>query len=197
MREIIGVTGKSGTGKSTVAKMIEQKYKNCTRVDVDELGHNALMQPEVIEGLKEKFGNGILDDSGNIDRKKMGELIFAERHNMKTLSDLTWKHMQQELDRIIASSSGTFILEWILLPHSKYWDMCNTKVLVSTEEQKRRSKVMKRDNISEEYLNKRDNASIDYSPYEFDYIIEHDYQDGELKTAVNNIYRDLNRKEGR
>lgn len=189
--EIIGITGKSGTGKSTFTEMLAKKYKYCTKVDIDKIGHFSLVDPEIIERLRKNFGDGILDENGNINRKKVGDLVFAERHNMEILKELTWEFMQQKIDKILSGSSKTVILEWILLPHSKYWDMCNTKILVCANEQERRDKIIKRDNISEEYLNKRDSASIDYSSYKFDHIVENHYEDGEIRRAVDDIFREI------
>jgi len=189
--QIIGVTGKSGTGKSTFSEMLSKKYKNSIRVDVDKIGHAALKQPEIIEELTENFGDAILNNNGNIDRKKLGNLVFAKKDNMQILIDLTWQYMQQELDKILASNYDTVVLEWLLLPKTKYWDKCDNKILVSSDDQQRKLNVMKRDNVSEEYFDERDNSGLDYAPYKFDYTVENHYKDGEIEAAVNKIHNEL------
>lgn len=184
--EIIGITGKSGSGKSTFASLLSQKLK-CKHIDIDKIGHEALFQPEILNTLCDKFGTGILDENGNVDRKKMGDIVFTQRHKMNELSDLTWAYMKKTLDEILSKSDEIIILEWILLPHSKYWKKCNSKILVTSDDTKRRNKVLERDNISEEYFNKRDSASIDYTPFKFDYILENDYQQQTMNEMIERI----------
>lgn len=184
--EIIGITGKSGSGKTTFASLLSKKL-NCKHIDIDKIGHEALFQPDILYALCEKFGNGILDEDGNIDRKKMGDIIFTQRHKMNELSDLTWDYMKKRLDNILSQNDETIILEWILLPHSKYWKMCNSKILVTSKDDIRKNKVLERDNISKEYFEKRDSASIDYSPFEFDYILDNDYQSQTMQKMIEKV----------
>lgn len=184
--KVIGITGKSGSGKTTFASLLAKELK-CKHVDVDKIGHEAIFRAEILDTLCEKFGTEILDENGKLDRKKMGDIIFTQRHKMKELSDLTWDFMQQQLDTILSQNDETIVLEWILLPHSKYWKKCDCKILVTSDDDKRKNKVMERDNISEEYFNKRDSASIDYSPIDFDYTFENDYQAQTMRRMLNRI----------
>ena len=89
---IIGVTGKSGVGKSTYAKAYA-KRNGCYYLDIDEIGHQVLDDPEVQKKCLEKFG---VEVSSN-DRKKLGELVFANRHKMQELSDFTWEKMKSKI----------------------------------------------------------------------------------------------------
>ena len=74
-----------------------------------------------------------------------------------------------------------------MLPHSKYWKMCDSKILVTSDDIDRKNRVIERDNISEEYFNKRDSASIDYSTVQFDYIFENDYQEQTMNRMLNRL----------
>lgn len=187
--KIIGITGKSGSGKTTFASFLAKKLK-CKHVDVDKIGHEALFRPEIFDFLCEKFGTEILDENSKIDRKKMGDIIFTQRHKMKELSDLTWSFMQQQLDSILSQDDETIVLEWILLPHSKYWKKCDCKILVTADDGKRKNKVIKRDHISEEYFEKRDSASIDYSQIDFDYILENNYQVETMRKMIDRVIKE-------
>lgn len=184
--KIIGITGKSGSGKSTFASMLSKK-PDCTHIDIDKIGHEALFQPDILDTLCEQFGKEILDDNGNLDRKKIGNIVFTSSDKMKVLSNLTWNYMQMQLDKILAQKHDIIVLEWILLPHSKYWDKCNTKILVKSDDLQRKNKVLERDNISEEYFDKRDSASIDYSCINFDHIFNNDYKQETINCMLNKI----------
>ena len=180
---IIGVTGKSGSGKTTFASLLAKELK-CKHIDIDKIGHEAIFRPEILDTLCETFGAEILDENGKLDRKKMGDIVFTQRHKMKELSDLTWEFMQQQLDSILLQGDETIVLEWILLPHSRYWKKCDCKILVTSDNEIRKNKVMERDNISEEYFDKRDSASIDYTKTYFDYIFENDYKAQTMKKML-------------
>lgn len=184
--KVIGITGKSGSGKSTFASLLAQKL-NCKHIDIDKIGHEALYRPDNLDILCEKFGSEILDVNGNVDRKKIGNIVFTQTHKMKELTDITWNYMQQQLNQILSQDDDIIILEWILLPNSKYWKLCDSKILVTSNDIARKNKVMERDNISEDYFNKRDSASIDYSTIQFDYIFENDYQTQTMDEVVNRL----------
>lgn len=184
--KIIGVTGKSGSGKTYFASELAQKL-NCRHIDIDKIGHQAIYQPEILETLCEKFGRGILDEKGNLDRKKVGSIVFADKKKMDQLTELTWNYMQKQLDLILLEGDDKIVLEWILLPKSKYWENCDFKILVKAKDNDRKRKVIERDNISEEYFEKRDSASEDYSNCKFDYIFENDYNKETMNRTICKI----------
>lgn len=96
--------------------------------------------------------------------------------------------MEQTIDNILLKDYENIVLDWVLLPQVKYWNMCNTKILIEAEDIKRKNKVLQRDNISEEYFNKRDLSSIDYSKFEFDYILKNDYNPQTMKQVLENLF---------
>lgn len=184
---IIGITGKSGSGKSTLTQLLSEKLK-CNSVNVDKIGHKATKDEKISKKLCETFGTDILGSDGKIDRKKLGNIVFSSKEKMDILTDITWGYMQEILDEILEKENGEdIILEWALLPIGKYWNKCDVKILMKADDEERKNKVMQRDKISEEYFLKRDSGSIDYSPYEFDYIFENDYQLETMEKIVKTI----------
>ena len=186
--KIIGITGKSGSGKTTIASLLSKKI-NCKHVDIDKIGHEALSQEDVITKLCNKFGTEILNENGQVDRKKLGNIVFSKKDKMKELEEITWKYMQETIDNILLKKDENIVLDWILLPQSKYWNVCNTKILVVSDDIQRKNKVLERDNISEGYFNKRDSASLDYSIFEFDYIFENDYTPQTMNKILENLFK--------
>ena len=184
--KIIGITGKSGSGKTKFGTLLSEKLK-CKYIDTDKVCHQAFFQPETIKILCDKFGTGILDEKGHVDRKKVGEIAFVQKDKMEVVVDLTWGYMQKEVDNILQQDDDIIILDGNLLPNSKYWDKCDYKILIKSDDDQRKQKIIERDNVSAEYLEKREAAGIEYSVFEFDYIFENDYKLETINKVIENI----------
>ena len=166
---IIGICGKSGSGKSTIANYLKEEL-GAIHCDIDKIGHNALANEEVKKELIKNYGNNILNEN-SVDRKKLGEIVFNSRLEMKKLSDITWKYMQIEIDKfLIDNQEKLIILDWLLLPVSKYFEKCDIKILLDIQYEIRKERAIKRDGISEEAFDLREKASITYNNDEFDYV---------------------------
>lgn len=185
--KIIGITGKSGSGKTTLTQLLSGRLE-CNSVNVDKIGHKATSDEKISKKLCETFSTGILGSDGKIDRKKLGNIVFSSKEKMDILTDITWGYMQEILDEILKNETkDVIILEWALLPISKYWEKCDIKILLKAEDKARKNKVMQRDKISEEYFLKRDSGGINYQLFEFDYIFDNDYRIETMKEIVNII----------
>ena len=117
---IIGICGKSGSGKSTLANQIVELTNNKSiHLDIDKVGHEVLLLPNVKEEIVSSFGPSIIQE-GIVDRKNLGEMVFNSRHKMKKISDITWEYMQIEIDKFINyNSDKIIILDWLLLTY--FW----------------------------------------------------------------------------
>lgn len=185
--KIIGITGKSGSGKSTLATVLAEKL-NCKSVNIDKIGHQATQDKKNAQKLCAIFGNEILGENQEIERKKLGNIVFASKEKMEQLTEITWGYMQEILDEILKEESERIVLEWALLPvDRKYWDKCDIKIWIKANDQERKEKVIERDQITEEYFARRDSKSIDYSPFKFDYIFTNDYEPETMERIANVI----------
>lgn len=171
---IIGICGKSGSGKSTVAKQIISKYKTAVHLDIDKIAHKSHKDKEVKRKIINIFSKSILTDN-EIDRKKLGKIVFSSKMKMKLLEEITWEYMQKEIDNFIKENKDKIIiLDYILLPLTKYFNKCNIKILLDIPYSIRKQRVLNRDNIDEEEFDLRDSASIQYNENDFDIVISNE-----------------------
>ena len=169
---LISVCGKSGSGKTSLSKELIERYGNAVRLDIDKVGHQVLGYKEVQEELIKAFGKEVVENN-SVNRKKLGEKVFLSRKEMDKLTAITWKFMERDIDKFIEDNKDKIvILDWLLLPLTKFFDMCDFKILLDIDYKTRCSRAMKRDNITEEEFKMRDNASIDLSKYKFDYVLK-------------------------
>lgn len=184
--KIICITGKSGSGKTTFSSLLSQKL-DCKHIDLDKVCHQALFQPDIKRALCNEFGNEILSKDNNLDRMKIGDIVFSDEAKMKILTDLSWKFMEDIVDELLLQDDEFIILDAVLLPHTKYWTMCNLKILIQADDSLRKIKVIERDKISESYFNKRDYSSIDYSSYHFNYTFDNNYDINIMNTIIDEL----------
>lgn len=168
---IISICGKSGSGKSTLTNELLKHYDDkAIHIDVDKIGHYVNTIPEVLSEEVKYFGEGILTD-GIIDRKKLGRIVFSSEEEMAKLTEITWKYMEKEIDKIVEANSGKLIiLDWQLTPKTKFFEQSDLTILLDIPVKIRRERILKRDNITPEKFDLRESSSMDYSLYKFDIV---------------------------
>jgi dephospho-CoA kinase len=123
---VIGLTGNIATGKSVVRKMLE--HLGAFGIDADELAHRAMSRGgPAFDEVVRLFGEWILDSNGEIDRKALGRLAFADSKLLGELETIMHPLVIQAVDILIQRShSNVFVLEAIKLFESGLADSCDT-----------------------------------------------------------------------
>ena len=184
---IIGICGNSGCGKSTFAdELVKFSNGRAIRYDIDTLGHDILLLDSVKEDISNEFGEELIVN-GYVDRKKLSKIVFNDPKEMDKLTEITWKHMELEIDNFIKSNKDkTIILDWLLLPKTKFFDMCDIKILLDIPYDIRMNRAMLRDHITEEEFALREKAAYKYNKKDFTYVVNiNNYL--EIEEKVKNI----------
>ena len=170
---IIGVCGKSGSGKSTLDKKIVELFgEKAIFVDIDEIGHNSLTVPDVKNKIAEFFG-GDLVENDIVNRKKLSRIVFDSKEQMDKLTEITWGYMESEIDKIVNENRDkVIVLDWQLLPKTKFFSMCDCRILLDIPYEVRKQRILQRDNITEEGFELREKASYDYDKESFDIVLD-------------------------
>ena len=150
MRKIvICVTGKIGSGKST-ASAILAKILDGKIIDVDKIGHKTLEKEEVIEKLKEVFGEKIVKN-GKVDRKALGKIVFSDRKLLKKLESILHPIMVKTVEEEVKNSKKIIIIDCALLERMELDKMCDLIITMKSSYETSRSR---KPQISEEIFNK-------------------------------------------
>jgi dephospho-CoA kinase len=117
---LVGLTGGIGSGKSTVADLL--RTKGAVIVDADQVAR-AVVEPgePAFTALVERFGVGILDADGRLDRPALAAIAFADDEGRKALGDITWPAIGEEFERQIrvAPTDAIVVCDIPLLVESK------------------------------------------------------------------------------
>lgn len=181
---IIGITGKSGAGKSYLSDILSQEL-DLIHVNIDKISHEVLAFPETISFLKKEFEN-IIFENNKLNRKKLGEIVFNNPQKLQLLNDFCQIQIENRLNEIISSSKKSIILDYALLNKLKQFKLCDIKILLNTNINTRFSRVSEREKISKEYFLSRDNSLEPYNHNDFDYIFD-DFSQKDIQTLIEII----------
>lgn len=109
----IGVIGGIGSGKSVVARAMERLGGH--RVDADRFGHEALAQSDIKAHLVTHWGDAILDEKGDADRKKIGRIVFSNPKDLRTLESLVFPFIENKIRDEIARARSDPRVKFIIL----------------------------------------------------------------------------------
>lgn len=165
---IIGITGKSGSGKSYLSTILAEKLQ-AEHIDVDKISHQVLSFPETQKFLKKEFGNDIYDEE-ILNRKKLGKIVFCDHDKLNLLNKFCKIQIEKKLDEIIKTETKPLILDYALLPWLKQFKLCDVKILLTADFETRYNRVNLRKNITKEYFKSRDNSVENYNEKFFDYV---------------------------
>jgi len=115
---VIGLTGGIGTGKSEVARILAML--GAVVIDADQLGHQAYTpHTEIWDEVVKVFGEGILQSSGEIDRKQLGAIVFADPEQLARLNGIMHPRMarmvSQQIEKLREEGATAVVVEAAVL----------------------------------------------------------------------------------
>ena len=175
---IVGITGPTGSGKTTALKVIRE-MGGCV-LDLDAVYHGLLKTDAgLLRELDARF-HGVIRN-GELDRKALGNIVFADKQALSDLNAITCKYILAETDRQLeaAQRQGVPIaaIDAINLLEGDLPERCDVTVAVTAPVEIRVGRLMERDGISEEYARLRISAQ---QPNEyFEAHCDHTLRNGE------------------
>jgi len=148
-KTVIGLTGNIATGKSIVRRMIE--HLGAFGIDADGLAHRA-MSPgaPAYQPIVDTFGKWILAADGQIDREKLGNIVFSDPEALKRLEAITHPLISQVIDLLIRrATQKVVVIEAIKLFESGLADSCDSTWVVDAPEDVQVRRLVEQRKITE------------------------------------------------
>lgn len=158
---VIGITGPTGAGKTTVLNVLRDM--GGAVADCDALYHELLRRDVSMQNeLKARFGGGIFDENGGLRRKALGAIVFGDQSALEDLNAVTHRHIAAELERLIARAGAegrpAIALDAVALLESGAGGLCDVTIAVTASKEVRVRRIMAREGISEAYARSRADA---------------------------------------
>lgn len=183
----IAVTGGIGSGKTTVCNLI--KEKGYPVFSCDEIYAELLSSGKLTADIVKTFGDGVLNGSGGIDRKKLANCVFNDEKKLQILNEITHPKIFEEMFARAENYGGTVFFEVPLLFEGGYQKLFDNVIVVLREEDERILSVKLRDNISDEEVKKRIDNQFNYDNADFAqyYVIHNRGKIGDLSGVIDEI----------
>ena len=170
---IIGITGGTGCGKTTLLKLIAERGGMI--LDCDAIYHELLKTDgEMLSAIESRFP-GVVED-GVLNRKKLGAIVFADGQALLELNAITHAAVKKEVLRRLESKPKLAAIDAIALFESGLGELCDVTVAVTAPVEDRVRRLMARDGIPESYARARIEAQHgeDWFRQRCDYILSND-----------------------
>ena len=148
---IIGITGPTGAGKTTALNVLEEL--GGAVIDCDAVYHDLLTSDIALQSeLCQTFGD-ILDAEKQIDRKKLGAIVFHDPAKLALLNQITQEAICTKVRTLInyAGNVPAVAIDAIALLESPLRELCDTTVAVIAPQEIRVARIMARESISRDY----------------------------------------------
>lgn len=160
---IVGLTGQTGAGKTTVCRVFEDN--GFTVINADKVARDVTVKGSpCLKELCDFFTKDILFEDGSLNRHMLGDIVFADKKKLEILNSVTYPYITSEILAEIKRCSATghklILLDAPTLFESRTDDFCELIISVISREDLRIERIIKRDSISRESAQNRINSQL-------------------------------------
>ena len=163
--QVIGLTGGIASGKSLVNDILRDEY-DATIIGGDELGHQAyLPDTDAWKDILARWGDDLMNpDTREIDRRKLGGIVFADPAELAALNEITWPRIrtlaEQRIAELTESGSKVIVLEAAIMIEAAWTDLCDEVWVTQAPEEDAVSRLKERNGLTEEQALQRIHSQL-------------------------------------
>ena len=150
---VLGITGPTGAGKTTLLREVEKL--GGAVIDCDAVYHEMLKSDITLQDMLEREFGPLRDESGSIDRKKLGRIVFGAPEKLEALNAIAWRGVTHRVRGILEDrreqGRALAAIDAIALLESPLKELCQLTVAVLAPQEVRVRRVMAREGVSEQY----------------------------------------------
>jgi len=195
-KPVIGILGGIGSGKSTTAAEFEKL--GCGLIDADKIAHQLLDEPDIKKKVTEAFGSSILNKDNKIDRKKLADIVFADRAKLEQLNNIIHPAVLERAEQLIEEFNSrpeikAIVLDMPLLVEVGWEKRCEKLIFIDCKEQIRAERSKKTHLFDENKLKIRENfqISLDKKQGIAENTIDNNSELSSLKKQVAEIFSNI------
>ena len=193
--QVIGLTGGIASGKSLVSEVLRDEYE-ATVISGDELGHQAyLPDTDAWKDIIARWGEDVMNpDTREIDRRKLGAIVFADPAELTALNEITWPRIRALAEKTIADlrESGVKIavLEAAIMIEAGWTDLCDELWVAQSSEEETIARLQARNGLTEEQARQRINSQLSNAEREdyADVLLQNTGTIEELRVRVGELW---------
>lgn len=194
--KVIGLTGGIGSGKSTVSAYLEEL--GAAVIDADKVGHGVFKPDTPIwKDVVAEFGREVLAPDGEVDRSKLGALVFDNPEALKKLNNIMHPQMKEmvktQLEDYREKGAEVAVVEAFGLIEAGWTDMVDAVWVTVSSEQVVIDRLKKERGMEEEQIKARINSQLspEESEKHADALILNDGTLDEMKAKVRELWAGL------
>jgi dephospho-CoA kinase len=141
---VVGLVGGIGSGKSQVAAAFAARGARV--ISGDDLAHDALRQPEIKTLIDKRWGRGVFDDRGEVQRGKLAAVVFGNPDELKALEAIVHPWITERIRRDVREARRDpavrlIVLDAAIMLEAGWNDACDRLVFVEAPDEQRRRRV--------------------------------------------------------
>ena len=185
---VLGLTGNIGCGKSSLSNIFMRNKINV--VDADLVSREIMNDKDTLEEIKKSFGNDIINEESNLNRKKLAQIVFNDDKELVKLNNITHPRIKEKINdkikKIENNKENIVIVDGALLIEANYLDIIDKLIVIVCDEKVQIDRIIKRDNCSKEeaIIRIKSQMSQDEKMKYADYIIDNSADKLNLETKA-------------
>ncbi len=187
----VALTGNIGCGKSTVARIFSEL--GAFTVDADKVIKSFYRKGHpVYREVIEEFGKGVLDPEGNIDRKKLADIVFKDKEKLRRLESITHRALYEYLDSLYKNlpEDSVVVVEASLLIEKGTYKSYDKTVVVYAPYEVCRDRAVRRGFTEEDFERRwRNQMDIEEKVKYADFVIDNSGSLEDTRRQVEEVFR--------